>query len=44
MIVGYKVNGYSTQKGDYIETVTADAPDAYPADGVHTDGYWYVKI
>ena len=44
VIVGYKVSGYSTQQGDYIETVTADAPDAYPADGVHTDGYWYVRV
>lgn len=29
------------QKGSYIGTITADY-GAYPSDGVHTDGYWYV--
>lgn len=30
-------------KGDLIDYVTAENEDAYPEDGVHTDGYWYVK-
>ncbi len=31
-------------KGDYIGEVTANDKTAYPTDGVHTDGYWYVYI
>lgn len=28
-------------KGSEVDTVFGDSPDAYPADGIHTDGYWY---
>lgn len=31
-------------KGDYIETVTSNLADVYPINGLHTDGYWYVKV
>lgn len=36
---------YSTKQvqGTYIEDVTAENASAYPTNGVHTDGYWYVK-
>ncbi len=30
-------------KGNYIATVTSINPNTYPSNGVHTDGYWYVK-
>lgn len=30
-------------QGELIDTVTASSPDAYPSNGRHTDGYWYVK-
>ena len=33
-----------TGKGDLIETVEGDSPDAYPTNGLHTDGYWYVLV
>ena len=26
-----------------VGTVTSDDPNAYPEDGMHTDGYWYTK-
>ena len=29
-------------RGDYIETVVDTNISAYPTNGVHTDGYWYV--
>ena len=29
--------------GSYISDVTAETENAYPANGIHTDGYWYVK-
>lgn len=31
-------------QGSYIEDVTSSDYSAYPADGKHTDGYWYVKV
>lgn len=36
-----KVTSYS--QGTYIEDVTSDNETAYPENGRHTDGYWYVK-
>lgn len=30
-------------QGTYIEDVTSDNETAYPENGIHTDGYWYVK-
>lgn len=30
-------------RGTYISDVTSTDENAYPADGVHTDGYWYIK-
>lgn len=30
-------------RGTYVSDVTSTDENAYPADGVHTDGYWYVK-
>ena len=30
-------------QGTYIEDVTATDANAYPGNGKHTDGYWYVK-
>lgn len=29
--------------GTYIEDVTSENESEYPTNGVHTDGYWYVK-
>ena len=29
--------------GTFVETVTADSEAAYPTNGVHTDGYWYIR-
>ena len=40
---------YTSEMGDYSQgstsygTVTDTDPDAYPTDGRHTDGYWYVS-
>lgn len=31
-------------KGSEVDTVFGDSPDDYPADGIHTDGYWYVRV
>ena len=31
------------EKGDFIENVTASNETAYPENGIHTDGYWYIK-
>ena len=33
----------SQTQGSYISDVTAETENAYPANGIHTDGYWYVK-
>ena len=30
-------------RGTYISDITSTDENAYPADGVHTDGYWYIK-
>lgn len=29
--------------GDFIENVNSEDANAYPNNGIHTDGYWYVK-
>lgn len=37
--------GYTTQsRGDYIENVISYNENAFPDDGIHTDGYWYVRV
>ena len=33
----------SYSRGDYIGEVTSESEGAYPANGRHTDGYWYVR-
>lgn len=33
----------SEQIGSYIDTVSSSNPNAYPINGKHTDGYWYIK-
>lgn len=38
----YDVEIQDTQ-GSYIEDVYDANPNSYPANGKHTDGYWYVK-
>lgn len=38
----YKLTPVFT-RGTYVSDVTSTDENAYPADGVHTDGYWYVK-
>lgn len=30
-------------RGDYVSDVSSEDESAYPDNGVHTDGYWYVK-
>lgn len=42
---GYKLVDQQTEysQGAYISDVEADDPSAYPENGRHTDGYWYVK-
>lgn len=37
----YPAPSYS--RGDYIGEVTSESEGAYPANGRHTDGYWYVR-
>lgn len=39
----YKGAHYEIQK-IYQGVVYSDNPNAYPADGEHTDGFWYTKI
>lgn len=40
----YSAVGTITQAmGDYIEDVTSEIESTYPDNGIHTDGYWYVK-
>lgn len=44
--VGYKMLSElrtEQNRGAFIENVSAMEENAYPADGIHTDGYWYVK-
>ena len=31
-------------QGTYIDQVTSENPSAYPDNGRHSDGYWYVKV
>ena len=38
----YNTTTTETVKGELVDIVTGDSPNAYPADGIHTDGYWYV--
>lgn len=33
----------SYSRGDYIGEVTSESEGAYPTNGRHTDGYWYVR-
>ena len=35
--------GYENEKGSYVGQVISDDPDTYPIDGIHTDGYWYIR-
>ena len=39
-VISSHVSGY--QCGSYIADVTSETADAYPTNGRHTDGYWYV--
>lgn len=39
----FEISGPAINRGDLIGTVTAADPNAYPVNGVHTDGYYYVK-
>lgn len=34
----------SYSRGTYIEDIAGNSESAYPANGKHTDGYWYVRI
>lgn len=45
-IYGYKLlskTGTTTVQGSYIGDVTSENENAYPDNGIHTDGYWYIK-
>jgi len=33
----------NTSVGTFVSTVTSANSDAYPTNGKHTDGYWYIK-
>ena len=45
MKLGYsRIARPGTTKADFIDTVTSADITAYPVNGVHTDGYWYVLI
>lgn len=37
------VKGTSNEKGSYVSEVKSTNENAYPVNGIHTDGYWYVK-
>lgn len=39
----YREAATDYSQGTYIEDVTSDNESAYPDNGRHTDGYWYVK-
>ena len=44
-VTPYTAEAYSTtkqEKGDLLGTVTSADITAYPMNGIHTDGYWYV--
>lgn len=43
VIINYRKLSTAEAQGTYIEDVTATDADAYPDNGKHTDGYWYVK-
>lgn len=46
LITGYRYDATQQttySRGTYIEDVTATDANAYPDNGKHTDGYWYVK-
>lgn len=34
---------YTSENGNYLETVVSNMPDTYPEFGQHTDGFWYEK-
>ena len=40
----YKSSTESKVQGSLVETVTNKEQDAYPTNGIHTDGYWYVLV
>lgn len=40
----YNKSTSQSVKGSLVDTITGDTPDQYPADGIHTDGYWYVRV
>ena len=42
----YEYKGVKTeqQQGSLVGKVYSDSPDTYPDNGIHTDGYWYIKI
>lgn len=42
--VGVVTSTTETSQGSYIEDVTSSDEAAYPENGIHTDGYWYVKV
>ena len=43
--IGYTRIAYTKQSiGDYVDTVKDTNVSAYPVNGIHTDGYWYVMI
>lgn len=42
---GFRMMPYAQDdrsQGEYIGEVTAENENAYPANGIHTDGFWYV--
>lgn len=44
-VYGYEIVSYNVQPyGDALETVFSRDKTTYPENGLHTDGYWYVKI
>lgn len=42
-VSAYPVTSYEARAGSYVGTVESADSNAYPANGQHTDGYWYVK-
>lgn len=42
---GYLVTSYNTKPyGDILETVSSYDETDYPENGLHTDGYWYIRV
>jgi hypothetical protein len=37
------VTSTTESRGTYVSDVTSESSSAYPTNGKHTDGYWYVK-